>query len=95
VTAFVFGIGAIIFYSALYKYKLIPRWISGFGIIAILLHIISGVLVLFGLQENFDTSSFIMNLPIAVQEMVMAVWLIIKGFNCENKPEEEQKNDNK
>jgi len=95
VTAFVFGAGALIFYSALYKYKLIPRWISGFGIIAILLHIVSGVLVLFGLQENFDTSSLIMNLPIAVQEMVMAVWLIIKGFSCENKTEEESKNDNK
>jgi len=81
VTAFVFGIGALIFYTALYKYKLIPKWISGFGIIAILLHIVSGVLVLFGLQENFDTGSLIMNLPIAVQEMVMAVWLIIKGFN--------------
>ena len=80
VTAFVFGMGALIFYTALYKYKLIPRWISGFGIAAILLHIASGVLVLFGLQENFDTGSLIMNMPIAVQEMVMAVWLIIKGF---------------
>jgi len=95
VNAFVFGMGALIFYTALYKYSLIPRWLSGFGIIAILLHIVSGVLVLFGLQENFDTGSLVMNLPIAVQEMVMAVWLIIKGFNCENKPEEEQKNDNK
>jgi len=82
-TAFVFGIGAVIFYSALYRYRLIPRWVSGFGIIAILLHIISGVWVLFGIQENFDTGSLIMNLPIAVQEMVMAVWFIIKGFNTQ------------
>ena len=95
VTAFVFGTGALIFYTALYKYKLIPRWISGFGIVAILLHIASGVLVLFELQENFDTSSLIMNLPIAVQEMIMAVWLIIKGFNCENKIEEGLTYDNK
>ena len=92
VTAFVFGIGALIFYTALYKYKLIPRWISSFGIIAILLHIVSGVLVLFGLQENFDTGSMIMNLPIAVQEMVMAVWFVVKGFN---KTEENSKNDGK
>ena len=80
VGAFAFGIGALIFYVALYKYKLISRWLSGFGFIAILLHIASGVLVLFGLQEPFDTGSMIMNLPIAVQEMIMAVWLIIKGF---------------
>jgi len=80
VGAFAFGIGALIFYTALYKYRLIPKWLSGFGLIAVLLHIVSGVLVLFGLQEPFDTGSMIMNLPIAVQEMVMAVWLIIKGF---------------
>jgi len=95
VNVFVFGMGALIFYTALYKYRLIPRWISGFGIIAILLHIASGILVLFGLQENFDTGSLIMNLPIAVQEMIMAVWLIIKGFSCENKTEEDSKDDNK
>jgi len=85
VGAFAFGIGALIFYSALYKYKLIPKWISVFGFIAILLHIASGALVMFGLQEPFDTGSMIMNLPIAVQEMVMAVWLIIKGFRAETK----------
>ena len=77
---FAFGMGALLFYSALYLYRLIPRWISGFGIIAVLLHMAAGMFVLFGLQENFDKGSLLMNLPIAVQEMVMAVWLIIKGF---------------
>jgi len=80
VGAFAFGIGALIFYTALYKYKLMPRWIPAFGFVAIAAHIVSGALVLFGLQEPLDTGSLIMNLPIAVQEMVMAVWLIIKGF---------------
>ena len=81
VTAFAFGIGALIFYAALYKYKLLPRWLCGFGIVATLLHIASGGLVIFGLQEPFDTGSMIMNLPIAAQEMVMAVWLIVRGFS--------------
>ena len=80
VGAFAFGIGALVFYNALYKYRLIPRWLSGFGLAAIMLHIVSGTLVLFGLQEPFDKGSMIMNLPIAVQEMIMAVWLIAKGF---------------
>jgi hypothetical protein len=81
VTAFVFSVGALVFYSALYKYRLIPGWLSGIGIIGALLHLVSGVLVLFGMQEHFDKGSLIMNFPIAVQEMVMAVWLIIKGFH--------------
>jgi len=80
VNAFVFGSGALILYTALFKYRLIPRWLSVFGLIAIMLHIVSGVLVLFGLQKPFDTGSMIMNLPIATQEMIMAAWLIIKGF---------------
>ena len=87
VNTFAFGVGALILYTAFYKYRLIPKWISVFGFIAILLHIVSGVLVLFGLQEPFDTGSMIMNLPIAVQEMIMAVWLIINGFRVvEAKP---------
>ena len=57
--AFTFGIGALIFYYALFKYKLIPRWIPAFGIAAVLLHIISGALVLLGVQKNFDIGSLI------------------------------------
>ena len=83
VGTFAFGIGGLMLYTALYKYRLIPRWLSVFGFIAILLHIASGVMVIFGLQESFDTGSMIMNLPIAAQEMVMAVWLIVKGFTIQ------------
>lgn len=63
------------------QYRLLPKWISLWGILAILLHIAAGILVLLGLQKDMDTASLVMNLPIAVQEMVMAVWLVAKGFN--------------
>jgi hypothetical protein len=79
--AFVFGLGALIFYSLLYQSKLIPRWLSIWGLIAIVLHLTTGLLILFGLQTGFDTSNLVMNFPIFLQEMVMAVWLIVKGFN--------------
>jgi len=78
---FVFGLGALIFYCLLYQSKLIPRWLSVWGIFAIILNLITGFLILFGLQSDFSTSNFIMNFPIFLQEMVMAVWLIVKGFN--------------
>jgi hypothetical protein len=80
---FVFSLGALIFYSLLYRSKLIPRWLSIWGLIAIILHFSTGVLTNFGLQTAFDTSNSIMNLPIFLQEMVMAVWLIVKGFNSQ------------
>jgi hypothetical protein len=78
---FVFSLGALIFYFLLYQSNLIPRWISVWGFIAIILHLATGFLVIFGLQTSFDTSNFIMNFPIFLQEMVMAVWMIVKGFN--------------
>jgi hypothetical protein len=78
---FVFGVGALMLYSVLYRSQLIPRWISVWGFLAILLNLSTGFLMLFHLQSGFSTSNTIMNLPIALQEMVMAVWLIVKGFS--------------
>ena len=77
----VFSLGALMFYFLFYQSKLIPRWISGWGFIAILLHLVTGFLILFHLQSPFSTINIVMNLPIFLQEMVMAVWLIGKGFN--------------
>jgi len=78
---FVFSLGALIFYSLLYRSRLIPRWLSVWGLIAITLHFATGFLTIFGFQTSFDTSNMIMNSQIFFQEMVMAVWLIAKGFN--------------
>jgi hypothetical protein len=77
----VFSLGALMLYYLLYQSKLIPRWISGWGVFAILLHLASSFLIMFHLQTAFSTSNLVMNFPIFLQEMVMAVWLIAKGFN--------------
>ncbi len=79
----IFAIGALIFYTALYQSKLVPRFISVWGFIAALLIMTGVVLALFEVNLNFPGAAFelIFVLPIAVQEMVMALWLIIKGFN--------------
>lgn len=81
VTAIIFSIGALIFYYLLYQTKLIPRWLSVWGLIAIVLHLAAGLLAMFGVITNFSTIQVVLNLPIALQEMVMAVWFIVKGFN--------------
>jgi hypothetical protein len=80
-TVFVFSLGALMFYTVLYQSKLIPRWLSVWGLIAITLHLITGLLIIFGLQNDFSKLNVAMNFPIFLQEMVMAVWLIVKGFN--------------
>jgi hypothetical protein len=63
-TIFVFGIGALLFYSVLYQSKLIPHWLSVWGILAITLHLATGILIMFGLQTTMSDSNTIMNLPI-------------------------------
>ena len=77
----VFGLGALMLYYMFYQSKLIPRWISVWGFVAIILHLATGFLIIFRLQSPFSTINTVMNFPIFLQEMVMAVWLIVKGFN--------------
>jgi hypothetical protein len=77
----VFSLGALMLYYVLWQSKLIPRWISGWGVFAILLHLATGFLIMFQLQTAFSTINVVMNLPIGLQEMVMAVWMIAKGFD--------------
>jgi len=77
----VFGLGALMLYYMFYQSKLIPRWISVWGFISIILHLATGFLIIFHLQSPFSTINTVMNFPIFLQEMVMAVWLIVKGFD--------------
>jgi hypothetical protein len=71
----VFGLGALLFYPLLYQANLIPRWLSVWGLIGAVL------VFLMGLMDMFGTLVVYLAIPIAVQEMVMALWLIVRGFN--------------
>jgi hypothetical protein len=78
----IFSMGALILYYLLYTSRLIPRWISVWGFIAILLHLSTSFLDMFGFMTvSMSGATFVLNFPIFLQEMVMAVWLIVKGFN--------------
>ena len=77
----VFCLGALMFYSLLYRSKLTPRWLSGWGLVAILLHFSTSFLLMFAIIEDWSPILMGLNLLILLQEMVMAVWLIVKGFN--------------
>ena len=81
ISQIIFPLGALIFYYLLYQSKLIPRWISGWGLIAAILWLAMTLLDLFGIISDWSTVQVVLALPIGLQEMVMAVWLIVKGFN--------------
>ena len=81
VAVLAFGLGALMYYWVFYQSRLVPRWLSAWGLVAIALVMVSGLLVMLRLTEPMSTTQVVLALPIAVQEMVMAVWLIAKGFN--------------
>jgi hypothetical protein len=76
---FAFSLGAFMYYYLFFQSRLIPRWLSGWGIVAIILMMAACVSALF--SGNPVTGYTLLVLPIALQEMVLAVWLIVKGFS--------------
>ena len=68
-------------YTVFYQSRLIPRWLSIWGLVAIVLHLTTAFLIMFHLAPTLSPVIGAINFPIFLQEMVMAVWLIVKGFN--------------
>ena len=76
-----FTMGALMYYCVFYQSRLVPRFISGWGILGAASSLAGALLTLSGLMTPFSTVFILLQLPIALQEMVLAVWLIAKGFN--------------
>ena len=80
----IFALDALMLYYMLYQSKLIPRWISVWGFIAIIMHFSTAFLILYGFVESgMSAIVSLINMPIFFQEMVMAIWLIAKGFSLD------------
>jgi hypothetical protein len=74
------GVSAVILYSLLYRGSLVPAWLSVWGLLGGVLIALRGVLEMYGLQLTVPVQA-VVTAPIAVNEMVLAVWLIAKGFS--------------
>lgn len=80
-TSIVFCMGAAMFYALLYQSRLVPRWIPVWGLAALVPYLAADILGLFALLDPQSSTAVVLHLPLALQEMVLAVWLIAKGFN--------------
>lgn len=75
----VLSMGGLMFYYLLYQIKLVPRWLAGWGLVGTAVAIVASCLFMF---RSIDLmTSVYMDFPLALQEMVFAVWLIVKGFS--------------
>jgi hypothetical protein len=73
-------IGASIYYTIFYRTRLVPRWLSVWGLLGLALMLLSTFGAMFGLLGSMSSLQILFNLPILVQEMALAVWLIVKGY---------------
>ena len=76
-----FSLGGLLYYLVFYRSKLIPTWLSVWGIVGVILLMVAGVLVVFDVLAPLSAGQVALAAPIGVQEMVLAVWLIVKGFD--------------
>lgn len=77
----VFAVGAAMLYYLLLKSRLVPRWLSIWGLVASPLFVVASLSLLWTGDTN-STLSTTLYAPMAIQEMVLALWLIGRGFDA-------------
>ncbi|WP_391560028.1 DUF4386 domain-containing protein [Robertmurraya sp.] len=78
---FMLGINTMMYSYIFYKTKLVPRFIPILGMTGATLVFICALLVMFDVIEQVSVWGGLLALPVAANEMILAVWLIMKGFN--------------
>ena len=74
------GINAILLGTLLYRSGLVPRVLPMIGLIGAPLHLTAVVLTMFGVVDRVGTVPKLAVIPIAVWELSLGVYLVVKGF---------------
>jgi hypothetical protein len=80
ILSLVFCLGGVLFYILLYRSRIVPRWIPVWGFVGIPLYVAAYLLAMYGVVGINSSAVNLLCLPLAVQEMVLAVWMIARGF---------------
>lgn len=80
----IYACGALVFYYLLFKSRLVPQWLSVWGLTAVFLLTVGTIMGMLG-WGIFKTTPLLQGMvwfapPVALNELVLALWLIIKGF---------------
>lgn len=73
------GVGALVLYSLLYRSRIVPGWLSLWGLAGAALILVRGVIEIYDVSLSGAVQAAFAA-PIGINEMVLAVWLIVKGF---------------
>src|SRR5215210_8769381 len=72
----IWSLGGLMFCSILYRYKLIPRLMSVWGVVGYTVFLSGCILAIFGLDFGLIHTA-----PGALFEVFLSLWLIVKGFD--------------
>lgn len=78
-TLVVFGVSAVILNGLLLRSRLVPAWLSLWGLVGGVLVVLRGVLEVYDVSMSTALLGVLVA-PIGLQEMVLAGWLIVRGF---------------
>ncbi|TQR36780.1 DUF4386 domain-containing protein [Brevibacillus brevis] len=78
-TTLAFVLAMFLFNYIFYQTRLVPRWLSVWGLIGSTLSILASLLFMIRFI-GLDTTYMVLNIPIASQQLALAIWLIMKGF---------------
>ena len=76
----IFSLSAVLLYAMLLRSRLIPGFISIWGLIAATLVLFNTVLGWFN-PELGETLGMVTGLPMLLNEVFLGLWLIFRGFN--------------
>ena len=74
------GINALFLGTALYRGRLVPRIIPTIGLIGAPIILLSATATIFGGWAQTSSVGALCALPVAVWELSLGVWLVVKGF---------------
>jgi len=78
--SFLPAINALLLGSLLYRSRLVPRVLPLIGLVGAPLLVASDLMVLLGVLGRTSTPVALAALPIAIWELSLGVWLVVKGF---------------
>ncbi len=80
----VFSCGTLLLYPLLFVFRLVPPVLSLWGLVGGLMLLVSCVLILFDRVEMGGTTDLILSLPIWINEMALALWLLARGVDLKH-----------
>ncbi|TMG42447.1 MAG: DUF4386 domain-containing protein [Chloroflexi bacterium] len=74
------AVNALLLGSLLFQSRLVPRVLPVIGLIGVPLLVVADIAVLFGLIDRTSSPAVLTAIPIALWELSLGVWLVVKGF---------------